>query len=242
MSYTDANGNVDARFARLLVVLAEGWSQTLNEHQIKLYAEGLSDIPYEQLQRAARAALRECRFFPKVAELRQFAVPATDDAALLAWAGFQRAASAVGSWSTLVVEDGYAGHAMRAVFGSWPAYCETDDIGVASRRQEFLAAYREARRIPGEGRPTVMNGRTELSGKDRAWAGRLTASGTVQQIPLRTALEALGGDIDARAALPQGGVEEDRQGAAEAAGAHPGGDRAGGSGGPGRVLPTPGGS
>jgi hypothetical protein len=41
------------------------------EARLELYAEGLSDIPADVLGAACARALRECRFFPSVAEIRE---------------------------------------------------------------------------------------------------------------------------------------------------------------------------
>jgi len=41
------------------------------EARLELYAEGLSDIPADALGAACARALRECRFFPSVAEIRE---------------------------------------------------------------------------------------------------------------------------------------------------------------------------
>ncbi|WCM27203.1 hypothetical protein NDN01_25005 [Sphingomonas sp. QA11] len=41
------------------------------EARLELYAEGLGDIPADILGAACARALRECRFFPAVAEIRE---------------------------------------------------------------------------------------------------------------------------------------------------------------------------
>ena len=41
------------------------------EARLELYAEGLGDIPADILGAACAQALRECRFFPAVAEIRE---------------------------------------------------------------------------------------------------------------------------------------------------------------------------
>lgn len=43
------------------------------EKRMQLYSDGLSDIPYDILREAFRRAVRECKFFPTVKELRDFA-------------------------------------------------------------------------------------------------------------------------------------------------------------------------
>lgn len=168
----------DERFAAAMTALAEVFPQRpLTDQRIELYAQVLADLPIEQIEHAARHAMRECRWMPTPAELRSFVEPSADDAALVAWSGFQAAASDVGAWASLVVDDACAAAALEAVFGSWPSFCELDVVAIGARRNEFLAAYRTARRgIPG--------GQAVLRGLcDRGWAGQLTVGGSVKRLP-----------------------------------------------------------
>lgn len=64
----------------IVAYLAMGFpSQRLSdaeaEARLAIYVEGLSDLPEEVLQEAARAAVRKCKFYPTVKELRDLAWP-----------------------------------------------------------------------------------------------------------------------------------------------------------------------
>ena len=62
-----------------LTMLAEGFGETLTVERTEIYAQALADIPRDRLSVAFRRALRELTYFPKVAELRNFAVSSTKD-------------------------------------------------------------------------------------------------------------------------------------------------------------------
>jgi hypothetical protein len=137
-----------------------------------------------QVKKACMEAVRNGVYFPQAAEIRRSVFPSVDDAALLAWTGFNLAADAIGAYQSLDVEDGTAGAALVAVFGSWPEFCSQarDDAGWGARRNEFLASYRSLRRtnttqglLPGlcdhkDASEAILG---------RLWVGRLSASGAV---------------------------------------------------------------
>lgn len=165
-------------FAELLVQLAAAYPTTgkLTEASIRLYAWALGDVPLTEVKRACARAIRESRFFPSVAELRQYIVPTPDEAALLAWTALTMAASEIGAYASVDVEDAAAAEALTSVWGSWPAFCaEEEGPALAARRQAFLAAYRDscrrhrsgAARLPGlcESAGTYDAHRPVLSGR-----------------------------------------------------------------------------
>ena len=173
--------------AQYLVTLAAGYPAVrLSEAQCAVYMDALSDLSPEQLNQACQRAIRECKFFPSVAELRMFVAPGTDDAAVLAWTALNRAARVVGAYQSLQCEDWCAAEALTQVFGGWAAFCQHDDgPAYGQKRTEFLVAYRNARRRPSASRWTVsLPGLCEaacrgLPGGARHWTGRLTADGRV---------------------------------------------------------------
>jgi hypothetical protein len=56
-----------------LTVLAEAMGETMTAARLKIYAADLADIEGAALAVAFQRARRECRFFPKIAELRELA-------------------------------------------------------------------------------------------------------------------------------------------------------------------------
>lgn len=130
-------------FLSVMTMLGVAFRVEANEPRIKLYADQLSDLSLDQLKVAAVTAVRECKFFPTVSELRRFAFGSIEDRALVAWSGLMQAASRVGAYRTVEIDDGVAALALAHVFGSWPEFCQAEDSpALAQLRQEFLATYR----------------------------------------------------------------------------------------------------
>jgi hypothetical protein len=181
---------VSEEFGAAMVALAEAYGAALSRERILIYGDALGDLTIDQVRHAMRRAVRECKFFPSASELRAFAVGAPDDEALVQWTGLCQAAEAVGAYQDLHVDDRATAEALRAVFGSWGQFCEqcADGPALALRRQEFLAAYRQARRAQPLAPRAVNLGPERLAGllgggqAPHGWSGHLLASGTVQRL------------------------------------------------------------
>lgn len=177
------DGGVEPAFSGLLARLAMAYGTSLSEQRIRIYADVLGDVPFRELAEAIGRAANTFRYFPSIAEIRQALRPATDEAALVAWAGLQRAAAEVGAYATLDVEDGAAAYALAHVFGTWPEFCACPDgPSLAARRHEFVAAYKSAsargtasRRLVGLCAP----GAPEDERVRVTWGARLLADGAI---------------------------------------------------------------
>jgi hypothetical protein len=213
--HLDDRRQVEPDFAKAIGGLAEAYGTALTAMRIQLYAAALGDLDLQTVRQCCSRALKACKFFPSAAELRSFAQATDDDRASLAWAGFAQAAGDIGAWSSLEVVDGAAAAALVATFGSWPEYCALADIAVATKRHEFLAAYRQALR-DGHYVSTRLAGALEAGGQvardSRVWVGVLTANGGVTT--WREPKELAGGDGHARPAIGQAGDAEAGEGAA----------------------------
>jgi hypothetical protein len=178
--------DVSDEFALAMVHLADAYGAALSENRIRQYYQALGDLPAETLARAFGLARNECRFFPSIAELRSMVAGSTEDRALVAFSSLQLAATRIGAWSSLEMEDAAAAEALVLVFGSWPTYCELESPAVGMRRAEFVAAYRAASRRPRATRePVRLAGLCEAGGavgtnhSARTWVGRVTSGGDV---------------------------------------------------------------
>jgi hypothetical protein len=205
----DPKVDVDPEFAQLLLLLAEACGARLSETRIRTYALLLQDVGVEALRKAVYRCARERdqRYLPAdpdlrlptVAEIRTFVAPSEGDAALIAWSALAQAASSIGAYASLELEDTCAAEALLQVFGSWPAYCGTENgPTMATKRQEFLAVYREVRRRGATMPVGWMQGLCEQSGGARrplpgTWVGRISARGVVMAVPVRELLQASGG-------------------------------------------------
>jgi len=61
------------RFAELLAGLAEALGEPISTTRAVLYFEALFDLPLRDLELGSKQAIRDCLFFPKPSELREFA-------------------------------------------------------------------------------------------------------------------------------------------------------------------------
>lgn len=237
------DGGVDAQFSKAMFNLAETLGTRITETRIRSYASLLADVPYEDLRVAFVRAAREGQtgFFPSIGELLAHIGPTPTDRGLIAWTALCQAAERVGAWASLEIEDGAAADALLTVFGGWPDFCEmADGPALALRRQEFLAAYRNARRsVAGPRRLTGLCGQPppELAG--RVWAGAVTAGGCVIVRRDAPQLEDHGDGLGRRNRISQGGATEAEEGPRASSGAGRGADGSTAGGGPRRTVPTP---
>jgi hypothetical protein len=170
----------------------------------------LHDVDIEDVRRACAHAVRECRYFPSVAELRAFLQASSDDAGLLAWVALGRAAAEAGAYSAVIFEDGAIADAVEAVFGSWGEFCAQEEgPALGARRQEFLAAYRMARHKPSQAERRLMGLLPPAPPDAATWVARVTSGGAVV---LERDRPRLASGV-AYAALPETGTETDGEGA-----------------------------
>lgn len=191
------NGDVADWFGAILFETAEAYGTKLTEARVRVYAADLAEFTPQQIVDAMRRARKESPFFPQVSEVRKHIVGSAEDGALLAWSSLLRAAAEVGAYRSLEVADAAAGAALlRTFYGGWPELCRTvDGPALAIKRQEFMAAYRAARRdLPSGAQPIRVAGELEASGgyerMPASWTARLLSDGTVTQERERPALPA----------------------------------------------------
>lgn len=130
------------RFAECIGVLAEAFQKQITPITIRAYQLALSDVPIEQVEKAALRAMRENKFFPAAAELRQIALGTTADRAIVAWERVLQAASDHSAYRHVDFDDGLINATIRSL-GGWPQFVDRL-VGDQEQwaRKEFLEAYR----------------------------------------------------------------------------------------------------
>ncbi len=131
------------RLARVLAILSETFNEPVSDVRAEGYLMGLNDIPIEDIERGARLALKQCKFFPRPAELRELAIGDLDDFAQMEWNGWKKAARLGGAGRPILCEPATA-YAISNTFGSWPAACllELSPEMWASKFKEFSRNYK----------------------------------------------------------------------------------------------------
>ena len=114
----------------LISALAATFGKEVDEAMLMGFDLGLSDLPPDDVERAVRRAIRECKFLPTVRELRELAgeMP-VESRAVIAWGEVRRAISREGGYRTVSFSDGACNAAIRQM-GGWARICQytTDEI------------------------------------------------------------------------------------------------------------------
>lgn len=150
-------------FIERLTAVAEVFDAKCSEAKITLYFEALKDLDVFSVLEALDAAITTCKFFPKPVEIRELAIGTVEDLAESAWVEVKDEMRRLGAYGSPVFEAA-AAFAVTDTFGSWPAACgaELSPEMWASKRKEFLNAYRRHWAGEGSGRLTQLASRFEL--------------------------------------------------------------------------------
>lgn len=130
-------------FAVGLAALARALGGKVDAQVTELYYVALQDLDEQAWQRATARALRELKFFPRPAELRELAGEhSSNDRVIAAWTEAMTAAASVGGWSSVDFEDPAINAAVRSM-GGWIRFCgRSSDELERFGRKNFEQAYR----------------------------------------------------------------------------------------------------
>lgn len=111
-------------FVTLITALSRTFSRDADEATFTGYELGLSDVPIDRLKMAIVRAIRERKFMPTVAELRELAGELTSDVrAVKAWDALQQAVVAHGYTVSVDFDDPVINATVRNL-GGWERICE----------------------------------------------------------------------------------------------------------------------
>lgn len=134
------NRETTARFAIAFAACCELFGKTPSAELTKLYQLALADLSVEQIERGFTKAIRELKFFPRPAEIRELCgVMTARDRATIAWAAVDRATGTNGYYSSVDFGDTLTHAAIRAL-GGWTWLCD-NTAEMEFRRRDFLSAY-----------------------------------------------------------------------------------------------------
>ncbi len=132
----------DEQFAGLMAVLASSFSKEADRAMMEGFSIGLSDLPISSIELAVHKAIRNNRFFPSVAELRELAGEMTPGArAIKAWDAFRKAMLHHGYYTSVDFDDPVINATVRNL-GGWMAVDDRiDEEGDKWLRKDFERVY-----------------------------------------------------------------------------------------------------
>lgn len=113
-------------FIRFLTALAANFGREADEPTCMAYEIGLADLPLADCKAAMLRAMRECKFMPPAAELRELAgVQKPRERAVLAWEALDNAVADVGYYRSVDFDDPFINATVRNL-GGWERVCEME--------------------------------------------------------------------------------------------------------------------
>jgi hypothetical protein len=107
-------------FAEVITALFVTFNREADKPALAAYWMALDDLELSDVQQAVRRAMRECKFCPTAAELRELGgAIAPSDRAALAWEAFDRAVGQVGGYASVDFADDPVINATVANLGGW---------------------------------------------------------------------------------------------------------------------------
>jgi len=107
------------KITRLIAGLAAMFNREADVPMFDGYYLGLADLPMASIERAVQRAIREAKFMPSVAELREMAgVMLPADRVVAAWGVFARAATQHGYYTSVSFDDPLINATVRNL-GGW---------------------------------------------------------------------------------------------------------------------------
>lgn len=131
-----------ARFSAAVAGMFETLGREATTPQLRGYWMALGDLPIEAVERACLKAIRQCRFAPVPAELRQLAGEASpSDAAARAWDSVNAAIDQVGTYRGVSFSDPIINATVRHL-GGWKSFGDRSVEEFEKwLRKDFLSVY-----------------------------------------------------------------------------------------------------
>jgi hypothetical protein len=129
-------------FIRFLTALAASFGREADEPTCMAYEIGLSDLPLAACKAAMMRGMRECKFMPSPAELRELAgVQKPQQRAVLAWEALDGAVCDHGYYRSVDFDDPVINATVRNL-GGWERICSLEgDEYTKWFRKEFERVY-----------------------------------------------------------------------------------------------------
>lgn len=134
--------NDDVRFVELMTILAASFRQEVGQATLEGYSIGLGDTPIDAIELAVKRAIRECKFFPSVSELRELAGEMRPEVrAVKAWDAFCLGTIHHGYYASVDFDDRVINATVRNLGGWMPLLDRIEQEGDVWVRKEFERVY-----------------------------------------------------------------------------------------------------
>lgn len=141
------NANDLNEFAGEMFGLQEYFDKKLSKVLLDKYFERLQDLSVEEFKAACNAAYDQCRWFPRIVELREFALKADKDHALIAWNIVERVRRRAFSITRRNTKFPLPGiHEAIQLMGGWRKVGMWTENELHFREKEFLERYEVVKR------------------------------------------------------------------------------------------------
>jgi hypothetical protein len=202
------NSETDAKpFSDLLTAVAEFYDQTVSAARSTMFFGALNEYDFDVVVAAFNQYLQTdaAKYgFPKPIHIKEIIEGSEAERDANIWLALDEAIRKIGVWQSLVLADPFFAAAILRVWGTWVACCEyranADDILWNSRRKDFVAAYRLAKKVGvSSAEPRLLFGYCDQQNRETGRFPKRTAMGAIL---LDGTVEARYVDIDIKTGLP----------------------------------------
>lgn len=131
----------ESSFAVIMITTGEAYGIEISKGMVSIYWEALKDLDVDDIRQAFSMAIKELKFFPKVADIRGFSSITPKDRPILAFYQLLDTIRRYGPWETVVFEDKAI---MKAVeyLGGWECVCAMSKKEIGFMEKDFIELYR----------------------------------------------------------------------------------------------------
>lgn len=150
-------------FQRLMTDAMAFYRQDVSAFALSVWWQACERYEFEQVSKAITAHAMDPergQFPPKPADIVRQLQGTNTDRSLIAWGKAYEAMQLVGSYSSVVFDDGVI-HAVIEDMGGWPAVCATEYDELPFVQKRFCDTYRAYASRPSMAYPAKLIGRTE---------------------------------------------------------------------------------
>lgn len=197
-------------FSDLIQAVGEWYDQTVSAARIAMFFGALQEYDFDVVVAAVNKFLSSdaAKYaFPKPIHIKEIIDGSDAERDANVWLALTEAVRRIGVFQSIVVADPFLAAAIIRVWGSWVACCDyrarSDEILWNSRRKDFVAAYRLAKKTGvTDAEPRILAGYCDAQNAETRRFPKRTGMGAIL---LDGRVETRYVDIDSKTGLPADG-------------------------------------